>query len=34
MDTQAELIYSPDKFMNKDIYDKEEDDKPHLTLVH
>ena len=34
MDTPAELIYSPDKFMNKDIYDKEEDDKPHLKLVH
>ena len=34
MDTPAELIYNPDKFMNKDIYDKEEDDKPHLTLVH
>ena len=34
METPAELIYNPDKFMNKDIYDKEEDDKPHLKLVH
>tara|TARA_Y100000114_G_scaffold153439_1_gene173393 strand:- start:2196 stop:2495 length:300 start_codon:yes stop_codon:yes gene_type:complete len=34
MDTPEEMIYNPEKFMDKDISKEEEKDECHLRIVH